>query len=89
MNDNNFSDTFNSETDKKKETSCEIGFWISIIGVLLAIFGVTFGVIIYILDFYFAAQGLKTRKRGKAIATIVLSIISIVIVIFQVLLAMS
>lgn len=45
------------------------------------------GVIIYILDFYFAFNGLKTRKKGKAIATIVISIISIVVIIFQILLA--
>ena len=45
--------------------------------------GMAYGVIIYILNFYFASQGLKTRKREKAIATIVLSIVSILIIIFQ------
>ena len=39
----------------------------------------------YILIFYFASQGLKTQKRGKAIASIVLTVISIVIIVLQVL----
>ena len=80
-----FTQTFQDETTKKQEKMCEIGFWISIIGLLLALFGASYGIIIYIMDFYFASQGLKTRKRGKAIATIVLSIISIIIIILTVL----
>lgn len=82
-----FVNNFQEETDKKKETVCEIGFWISILGLILSFFGMMVGVIIYILDFYFAFNGLKTRKKGKAIATIVISIISIVVIIFQILLA--
>lgn len=41
------------------------------------------GVLVYAMDFYFAFQDLKTRKRRKTIATIILSIISISIVIIQ------
>jgi hypothetical protein len=81
---NQFAQKFQNETAKKQEKLCEIGFWISIFGVILSLTAITYGIYIYILDFYFAAQGLKTRKRGKAIATIVLSIISILIIIFQV-----
>lgn len=80
---NNFAQTFQDETIKKKEKMCTIGFWLSILGLVCSLFGVTYGVIIYIMDFYFASQGLKTTKRGKAIATIVLSIISIFIVIIE------
>lgn len=80
---NQFSQVFKNENQKKQETMCEIGFWLSLFGLLCSFIGVTYGVIIYILNFYFASQGLKTRKRGKAIATIVLSIISIVIVFIQ------
>ena len=82
-NQNNFAQTFQDETMKKKEKMCNVGFWLSILGLVCSLFGVTYGVIIYIMDFYFASQGLKTRKRGKAIATIVLSIISILIVIIE------
>ena len=60
-----FVNNFQEETDKKKETVCEIGFWISILGLILSFFGMMVGVIIYILDFYFAFNGLKTRKKEK------------------------
>lgn len=80
---NNFAQTFQDETMKKKEKMCNVGFWLSILGLVCSLFGVTYGVIIYIMDFYFASQGLKTTKRGKAITTIVLSIISILIVIIE------
>lgn len=83
-NPNQFAENFQSETNKKKEKMCEIGFWISIFGIICSFTGVSFGLLVYIMDFYFASQGLKTRKRGKAIATIVLSIISILILIFSV-----
>lgn len=78
-NSNRFVQTFEAETNKKKETMCEVGFWLSIVGILISFLGVMYGGIIYVMNFYFASQGLKTRKKGKAIATIVLSIISIVI----------
>lgn len=78
-----FTKTFQNETTKKQEKMCEVGFWLSLFGLLASFMGVAYGVIIYILNFYFASQGLKTRKRGKAIATIVLSIISILIIILQ------
>lgn len=80
---NQFAQNFQDETNKRKEKLCEIGFWISILGVLGALGGVAMGLLVYVMDFYFASQGLKTKKRGKAIATIVLSIISIVITILQ------
>lgn len=82
-NNNQFTQTFQNETTKKQEKLCEIGFWLSIFGVFCSLIGKPVGIIIYIMDFYFASQGLKTRKRGKAIATIVLSIISILIIIFE------
>lgn len=82
-NQNNFAQTFQDETMKKKEKMCEIGFWISILGLIGSFAGIAMGLLVYIMDFYFASQGLKTRKRGKAIATIVLSIISILIVIIE------
>lgn len=83
-NTNQFTQTFKEETTKKQEKLCEIGFWVSIFGVLCALGGVSISVLIFIMDFYFASQGLKTRKRGKAIATIVLSILSILITILVV-----
>lgn len=81
---NQFAQSFQDETTKKQEKMCEWGFWLSIFGLLASFIGVAYGVIVYILNFYFASQGLKTRKRGKAIATIVMSIISIIIIVLQV-----
>lgn len=81
---NQFVQTFQDETTKKQEKMCELGFWLSIFGLLASFFGVAYGIIVYIFNFYFASQGLKTRKRGKAIATIVMSIISIIIIVLQV-----
>ena len=82
-NNQQFIQSFNNEHQKKQETMCEIGFWLSILGLLGSFAGIIMGLFVYIMDFYFASQGLKTRKKGKAIATIVLSIISISIVVFQ------
>lgn len=78
-----FAESIQNDVNKNRETMCEVGFWVSIVGILISIFGVSYGVIIYLLDFYFAAQGLKTRKKGKAITTIVLSVISVLILILQ------
>lgn len=88
-NNNNFVQSFQDETMKKKEKMCEIGFWLSILGLVCSFFGIAYGIFVYIMDFYFASQGLKTRKKGKAIATIVLSIISILIIIFTLIIANS
>lgn len=82
---NEVSQNFQNDVTKRQEQMCNIGFWLSIVGFLCSFLGVTYGVIIYVLNFYFASQGLKTRKKGKAIATIVLSIISILIVILYIL----
>ena len=71
---------------EKKKRNCEIGFWLSITGVILAIFGISYGAIIYVLNICFAAGGLKTEKRGKAITTIILSILSVIITIIAVIL---
>ena len=78
-----FANSFQNENTKKQETMCEIGFWLSLFGLIVSFFGVAMGLIIYIFDFYFASQGLKTKKRNKAIVTIVLSIISILVVVVQ------
>lgn len=78
---NQFAQNFQNELTKKQEKLCKIGFWLSILGLVCSFVGVAYGILIYIMDFYFAAQGLKTSKRKMAIATIILSIISIAITI--------
>lgn len=85
VNNNQFTNTFQNETVKKQDKMCEVGFWLSIVGLVFSFIGVAYRLILYILIFYFASQGLKTQKRGKAIASIVLTVISIVIIVLQVL----
>lgn len=75
-----YSQIFQNDNLTKNEKMCEISFWLSIVGLICSFFGITIGLIIYIFNFYFAFKGLKTRKRGKAIGTIIISSISTVII---------
>lgn len=75
------------ETTTRAEKLCKVGFWLSLAGLLLSFLGITYGVIIYILVFSFATQGLKTGKRKMAIASIVLTCISILITILGLILS--
>lgn len=77
-------ETFFESNNKKLETWTLIGFVIALIGLVLSCFGVTYGVLLLILEFSFAVQGLKTRKRPFAIATIVIAILSLVIIVVEV-----
>ena len=86
---NPFAQTFQNEQIMQKEKRCEIGFWLSIAGVFISLFGYSFGIIVYIFDFWCASQGMNTSKRGKAIATICISIVSIIILIVEVMLALN
>ena len=79
-----FADEFSKVNDSKKETLCTIGFALSIVGLLLPFIGATYGGIIYILNIWFGYQGLKTKKRGMAIATIVITIVSMLLTILAV-----
>lgn len=79
-------DVFAEQANKNKEKWTIVGFVMSIIGLLLSFVGYTYGVILLILEFYCGAQGLKTKKRGLAIATIVIASISLVIVLAEIIL---
>ena len=67
-------------------TAIVAGFVISIVGLLLSCFGITFGVLILALEIYFAIMGLKTSKKGFSIATFVLSGLSFLVLIAQIVL---
>ena len=75
---------FANATNKSYEKMAIIGFVISIVGLLLSFVGYTFGVLLYILEFYFASCGIKTKKKGFAIATFVLAGLSIAILVFSI-----
>lgn len=82
---NNYQD-FARATTEKYEKLAIIGFVISIVGLVLSFVGYTYGVVLYILEFYFASCGIKTKKKGFAIATFVLAGLSILILVGTILL---
>lgn len=75
---------FQNQTLLKKEKYVNVSFGFAIFGLILSIFGLAYGLIFYAIILYYAAKGLNTRKRGKAIATIIISIISILIALFYI-----
>lgn len=78
---------FMAENTKKQETLVIVGFVMSLLGLLISCLGYTYGAILIILEYYFAIQGLKTSKKGLAIATIVIASVSILIVIMYIVLS--
>ena len=66
-------DAFVNDNNARKEKQVLIGFIMSIIGAVLAFFGFSYGIILLALEFYLGVQGLQTRRRGLAIATIVIA----------------
>lgn len=65
--------------NKPNEKMAVIGFVMSIIGLLLAFVGLMYGIWLYALEFYFASRGIRSRKKGFAIATFVLGGLSVAI----------
>lgn len=61
----------------KAEKACEVGFWVSLVGFIMLWTGYTFGLIIYLFNYMAIIPGIKTRKKGKAVAAIVFTTIGI------------
>lgn len=74
-------DTFMEQNNKRQETMVIVGFVMSLLGLVLACFGGAYGAILIALELYFAIQGLKTSKKGLAIATLVLAGVSVLILV--------
>ena len=72
---------FIEENERKKERRTIVGFIVAIIGLLIACAGVSYGAIIIFWELWCASQGLNTKKRGFAIATIVMAVINLIILI--------
>ena len=70
--------------NNNNDTLVTVGFVASIFGLFLAFAGYIIGIPIFMFDFYSASLGMNTNKRGLAIATIVLSSISIFIMIVNI-----
>ena len=80
---------FTADVNKSKEKMAIAGFIISIVGLLLSCFGVYFGAVIVALEIYFAVSGLKTSKKGFSIATFVISGLSVLIIIAELILTIA
>ena len=68
-----------NNANKSNEKMAIAGFVISIVGLLLSFVGYMYGLWLYALEFYCAARGIRSRKKGFAIATFVLGGVSVVI----------
>lgn len=77
---------FEESTNKSREKFAIIAFVMSLVGLVLSCLGFTYGGVLIIIEFYFAFLGLKTRKKGLAIAAIVIASVSIVILIVEIIL---
>ena len=80
---NNSLNNFMEQANKKKETGVIVGFVLSLFGLLLSCFGIYYGLILIIIEFYLAISGLHTKKKGLAIAGIVLASLSILIILAE------
>lgn len=78
---------FVEQNQSTKEKFAIAAFVMSLVGLLLSFFSFIYGWIIIFLEYYFAIQGLKTKKRGLAIAAIVLASVSIFIDIIWIILS--
>lgn len=72
---------FASAANRTNEKKAIAGFVISIVGLLLSLVGWMFGIWLYALEFYFAACGIRSKKKGFAIATFVLAGLSVAILV--------
>lgn len=80
----NSANQFVEKSRKTRENWTIAGFVISLVGLLLSFFGITYGAIIIVLEFWCGFQGLQTKKKGLAIATIVLAGISVLLLILSI-----
>lgn len=90
----NYAQSFQDSANKQNETMAEVAFWFSIVSLLLPIASIAsgsvafVGIIIYLMGYLMAAKGLHTRKRGKAIAAIVMYTVSLVLVLLAFLISL-
>ncbi len=82
---NQVAQTFEAQNNERKEKMCEVGFYLSIFGLIISLLGVSYGAIVYLIDIFLAYQGLSTKKRKKGIISLVMTALSIIIIVIQLL----
>lgn len=80
---------FEASATKTDEKLCIAGFVISLVCLALAWFSGLYMWILYVLAYYFAWRGLKTPKKGLAIATFVITSITLALMIFSMIILAS
>lgn len=83
---------FQKSTAKRAETMALISFILSILSFLLILLSEgesAFGIFVYILIYVLAASGLKTKRRGLAIAAIVITSASLLFLIVKIIQALD
>lgn len=77
------SGNFEDEAFKRNAKFAEISFWIALVAfVIMLLFGLYLGIYIHLVILGCGIIGLKSRKKKKAIATIVIEILAILYIIF-------
>lgn len=74
---------FKQEIIKRKEIMCEIGFWISLVQIILSFFEM-YNILITIGQVYLILQGIGTKKRIKTILGITFSAILIILMAMEI-----
>lgn len=76
--------SFQAMADKRISRCAVIALVLGIVNILLSLVGMSFGVIVIIIAYVLAVQGLKSSKRNLAIAAIVTTSISLVILLLEI-----
>lgn len=71
--------SFMNEQETKNGKLAVTSFIISLVMLALSFLGIVAGALIIVLNYWMAAQGLKSKKKGLAIATMIINTIAIVI----------
>lgn len=79
-----YQNKFADVNNKSKENQAMWGFYFSVAGMLMSLFGWMWGFFILFIEIYFAIQGLSTRKRIFSILTFVFAAVSLVILILYI-----
>lgn len=80
---NNSYNDFQQNADKKKNLCAKISFWVSIFLLLTSFLRISLSGIVIVVNYYLAVRGLKSNKRKKAIAALIMTSLSIIVLILS------
>ncbi len=74
-----YQNKFSDINNKSKENQAVWGFVFSGVGVIMSLFGYSWGIFILFIEIYFAIQGFNTKKKLFSIMTFILAALSIIL----------